>query len=298
MLKCEDKWVWDSWYVDDGDVFHAFFLQAPRSLIDPNDRHLNASIGHAVSRDLYTWEYLGTALSPSRDGFDNQAVWTGSIVQDANGLWHLFYTGINKDDLSFVQRIGHATSRDLMKWDRNSYPVAEADPRWYQQRNDVSPPDQPFRDPWVFHFDDRWHMVATANLRNGIHNRCATMAHLVSHDLYMWEPQEPLIQENSYLRQMEVFQIEKINGKYVALFCMGQLDVFRPDVTPMTATYWMPADSPLGPFHIEKAKPIEDQIYAARLVRDRNEQWNILGFKNEESDGTFGGYICDPIPFG
>ena len=30
MLRLEDRWVWDSWVVDDGERYHLFYLQAPR----------------------------------------------------------------------------------------------------------------------------------------------------------------------------------------------------------------------------------------------------------------------------
>ena len=54
MLRLEDHWVWDSWIADDGDLYHLFFLQAPRSLVDPGKRHTAATVGHATSRDLVT----------------------------------------------------------------------------------------------------------------------------------------------------------------------------------------------------------------------------------------------------
>jgi beta-fructofuranosidase len=46
-LTLPDKWVWDFWLVRDGTDYHAFYLQAPRSLGDPELRHLNVSVGHA-----------------------------------------------------------------------------------------------------------------------------------------------------------------------------------------------------------------------------------------------------------
>ncbi len=49
-LTLEDKWVWDLWLAPekvDGN-WHIFFLQAPRSLIDPDLRHANATVGHAT----------------------------------------------------------------------------------------------------------------------------------------------------------------------------------------------------------------------------------------------------------
>jgi hypothetical protein len=46
-LRLPDKWVWDFWLVRDGADYHAFYLQAHRSLGDPELRHMNASVGHA-----------------------------------------------------------------------------------------------------------------------------------------------------------------------------------------------------------------------------------------------------------
>ena len=47
-LKLADRWVWDSWYVWDGDVCHAFYLCASKGLVDPNRRHeLHAVVGKA-----------------------------------------------------------------------------------------------------------------------------------------------------------------------------------------------------------------------------------------------------------
>ena len=35
MLRLDDYYIWDSWMADDGDLYHLFFLQAPRSLGSP-----------------------------------------------------------------------------------------------------------------------------------------------------------------------------------------------------------------------------------------------------------------------
>ena len=68
MFDLDDRWVWDFWIADDGSMFHLFFLQAPRSLGDPDLRHDHASVGHAVSPDLTTWTAVGLALSPPEPG--------------------------------------------------------------------------------------------------------------------------------------------------------------------------------------------------------------------------------------
>ncbi len=85
MLRIEDRWVWDSRVADDGDHFHLFDLQAPRSLGDPALRHEHATVGHARSRDLVDWEVLPDPLGPAPAAWDDLAVWTGSVVRDDDG---------------------------------------------------------------------------------------------------------------------------------------------------------------------------------------------------------------------
>ena len=67
MLLLEDHWVWDTWMADDGDAYHLFFLQAPRSL-GPRQRHKRATVGHATSPDLVTGTYQGAVLGPGAGG--------------------------------------------------------------------------------------------------------------------------------------------------------------------------------------------------------------------------------------
>jgi beta-fructofuranosidase len=35
-LRLPDKWMWDFWLIRDGMDYHVFYLQAPRSLGDPD----------------------------------------------------------------------------------------------------------------------------------------------------------------------------------------------------------------------------------------------------------------------
>jgi beta-fructofuranosidase len=130
-LRLSDRWIWDFWLARDGEAYHAFYLQAPHSLGDPELRHLNASVGHAVSGDLRGWRVLADALHPGRPGaWDERAVWTGCVIRH-EGHWHMLYTGVRTDEKGPIeQRVDLATSTDLMSWRKHpDNPVIEADPR-------------------------------------------------------------------------------------------------------------------------------------------------------------------------
>jgi len=86
-LHLEDKWVWDFWFAVESEDYHIFYLQASRALENPDMRHWNVSIGHAVSRDLRQWRILPDALHPSDpaiepEAFDNHTTWTGAVSSD------------------------------------------------------------------------------------------------------------------------------------------------------------------------------------------------------------------------
>jgi beta-fructofuranosidase len=83
-LALPEYWIWDFWFADDGERHHVFFLRAPKSIGDPQQRHWNASIGHAVSTDLRHWQPQPAALEAAPPpAFDDGATWTGCVVRHA-----------------------------------------------------------------------------------------------------------------------------------------------------------------------------------------------------------------------
>jgi beta-fructofuranosidase len=310
VIAIKDKWIWDSWYAKDGDTYHGFFLQADKSLIDPDLRHFNVSQGHAISTDLTNWTHLGTMFQPApTPAWDDSTTWTGSVVQDVPGLWHLFYTGTSKADSSMYQRIGHATSTDLHSWvrvgDGLCLDMTGPNSECYEAEHMIGHwHDRAMRDPWVMRDPDGkgWLMYFTARAP-GIPepNAGGAIGFATSPDLMTWTLQPPVF--TGGYGQLEVPQVFEVNGIWYCLFCTAanqwseQTRRSNPQ-KPVTGTHYLIADHPRGPWRIppgpflDGAEPC--RRYAARIVHTP-EGMVILGFADGGKD-HFGGYVMDPEP--
>lgn len=302
MFTLPDSWVWDFWFADDGESYHLFFLYASRALHDPEARHYRASIGHAVSSDLRDWNRVADALVRSDEvGFDDLATWTGSVVRHPDGTWFLFYTGSTLTSAGNVQSIGYATSRDLMLWDKSAgNPVLRADGNWYEVLTDGQWHDEAFRDPWVFADPDGvgWHMLITARARTGPADDRGVVGHAWSADLRHWELRPPRTEPGQGFGQLEVMQVEVVDGAPVMLFsCLASDASAHRRATGTSGGVWAAtATSLLGPYDVAGAQQVtDDQLYSGRLVRRRTDgQWLLLAFHHTSTDGSFVGAVSDP----
>jgi len=300
-LQLPDKWIWDSWYVQEGGVTHAFYLHASKALGDPDRRHRHPIIGHAVSHDLTTWTVVEDALIVSEPGaFDDGTTWTGSVVRDGDGLWWMFYTGTSRAEDTMVQRVGAATSPDLMTWSKaSSAPLVEADPRWYELLDRSLWHDQAWRDPWVFRFpgEATWHMLITARANHGDARVRGVLGHATSENLVDWAVQPPLSEPGQGFGQLEVFQFEIVDGVPVLLFCCGwaELSPERQAAGEVGGVYSVVVDERLAEVDFSRAQLFErTDLYASRLVRAADGGWALLGFVNMV-DGEFVGALSDPV---
>ncbi|MFF5215871.1 glycosyl hydrolase family 32 [Micromonospora sp. NPDC000442] len=296
MLRLPDHWVWDSWYAqDDDDNWHAFFLRASRALLDPHRRHRRASIGHAVSTDLRSWQLRADALVPA-DGpaWDDLATWTGCTVRGPDQRWYLFYTGVGRAEDGLVQRIGLAVSDDLVSWHRHGdTPLLEADPTWYELLDREVWYEQAWRDPWVFPDPDGdgWHMLITARTNQGPGDARGVVGHATSPDLVNWTVQPPLSTPAGF-GHLEVPQVAVVDGQPLLLFCTN---TFAAGREPESRLWVATGPTVRGPWDIAAARPItQPHLYAPRLVPD-GDGWSLIGFV-EHADGEFVGEISDPVP--
>ncbi|MEM8786681.1 MAG: levansucrase [Pseudomonadota bacterium] len=310
VLALSDHWIWDSWYLRDGDTWHAYFLKAPKALGDPELRHFNVAQGHATSPDLRHWTHHGTCFAPA-DGpaWDDYTTWTGSTVRDAAGGWHLFYTGACRAEDGLYQRIGHAVSDDGHHWQRVGagpcldltgqaaalYECDHATGLWH---------DRAMRDPWVMRDPGGagWLMYFTARA-SGIAepNAGGAIGLATSPDLAQWTLQPPVF-VGGY-GQLEVPQVFFHRGRWYCLFCTaaGHFSAAQAEATPggpVTGSHYLMAEDPRGPWRIapggflDGANPCAR--YAARIVDDGG-HLRILGFADRPDD-SFHGHVTDPDP--
>lgn len=306
MLVSETHWIWDSWIADDGEHYHLFYLQAPRSLRDPGLRHLAATVGHARSRDLVTWEVLPDALGPTAGSWDDLSIWTGSTVRGDDGTWRMFYTATSSRGYGVRdQRIGLAESDDLVAWRKvGSEPLLTADPRWYKTLPEDVTASETWRDPQVFRDPDGdgWHMLVTARARTHGQNDDGVLAHARSSDLRTWEVGPPVCEPGHGFGQLEVAQVAQVDGRWVMVFtCHPQeMTAERRARTGDHCTWSVPGTGALGPWDIGLARPFvaEPDLFAAPLVRRRDGSWALIGFRNTEPAGVLSFEITDPIPVG
>ena len=225
MLYLEDWIVWDFWLaprLSADELFHCYFLQAPRSLPDPEMRHDLARIGHATSANLIDWLYHGEILPLGKPGeWDDMTQWTGSVVRDGN-VAYLFYTGRTRTEGGNVQRVGLALSDDLMNWRKiEANPILEAVSPWYAAPAEHGSVRSDCRDPWVIRYDGQWLMYYTASAANEPFDSRGVVGIATSPDLVTWTPGAPVATPGLFA-EVEVPQVFPFGDRWGMLFCTGQ----------------------------------------------------------------------------
>ena len=142
------------------------------------------------TKDFLHWteheEVLPVASGPEANRDPEQALATGSVIRDQDGVYHAFYTGFNYDrdiglikpeELPFTEKIFHATSSDLKTWKK--YPELA----FYGGYRD-------FRDPtivWMPDIGERgeyWLLVTTRGQVDG--REQSVIRRYRSEDLWHW----------------------------------------------------------------------------------------------------------------
>lgn len=119
VLKHGPTGAFDSTKVDHPAVL--FFDGTFHMWYTAGDAGSRYTIGYATSADGIRWQRENggrPVLGPGETGaFDDQVVLHPAVVRDEDGLLHIWYNGVGPQR-SF--RVGHATSRDGLNWERQN----------------------------------------------------------------------------------------------------------------------------------------------------------------------------------
>jgi beta-fructofuranosidase len=305
-LALDDRWVWDSWLVDNEGIYHLFFLNAPKSLGNPDLRHRHAVIGHAISEDLIHWKVVDPVIGPgAADEFDATATWTGSVVADPSGRWTLFYTGsrfTDPEDGASIQSVGVAHSEDLRRWVKSDRPHVVADPRWYEKATDPGAVGEAWRDPWVFRepSSELWHMLTVARSRRGDDpDDRGVIGHSTSLNLVDWTVREPLTTAGAGFFHLEVPSIATVEGHRVLIFsCFTEhLSGTRRAAGEHGGIWAVNLGSGLDAIDPSLAYlVVPERYFCGHVAFDRAGSPVMIAFEATGPDGLFRGSIADPIP--
>ena len=298
MFRLEGHDIGDAWYYEAGDTVHMYFLTKTAG------GAVGWDIGHAATRDLVGWEFLGLALTRGAPGsWDDKSLATGSVILRDRRYWMAF-TGHKTDEPLFVQRVGMAVSDDLVRWAKlPENPTSEADPAYYELVSTGERTLTHWRDPFLLDAGEEVVQYVCARRTDGDifsqgHGRSGSFGRHADN----WETLPPL-EHDPIAEEMEVPQVYAIDGRYYLVFCTKERWLspsyrsrFRGH--PFRSTdYSMVGDSPLGPFRIHGTGEImptapPSSWYASQLVHFEGE-WFLLSTVSEDSGLTA---VSDPVP--
>ncbi|HLZ60844.1 MAG TPA: hypothetical protein VKR06_28175 [Ktedonosporobacter sp.] len=305
----EQHYLWDFWLVsphewrDSRALYHLYYLQAPRTLADPNLRHSVSTVGHAVSHDLRHWVHDGTALEAGQTGsWDDRAIWTGSVIV-RNNTACMFYTGTCQAEQGRVQRIGLALSTDLVHWERHpDNPLVELDTRWYEPQSTEQFQDQAWRDPYIIYSsdEDAYYMFLSARVNTGPHDGRGVIGLARSTNLFSWEILPPVSRPGDFA-EMEVPQVVALGGRYYLLFCTAKHAATRStsseEGTNWSGTHYLVANRLTGPYLPLTNEPLvadaSGTYYAGKLVHDMVGALHFMAWRQWNEEDRFFGALSD-----
>ena len=250
------------------------------------------------TKDFTSYEDCGQMLNFGLLSDPDPAIGTGSVVEDKEGRYHLFYTGHNDTGNKGKGKecVMHAISSDRTNWEK----IPED--TFYSPDN-YSKDD--FRDPEVFWVEEEqcyWMLLAARdNLKGGV------VAKYTSLDLKNWEFCGPIYAPNKQY-MLECPSIIHINDKYYLTYSWDCVTYYAISDS-INGPYVAPEDNVLDGtgfiFYAAKAKRFNDNDYlcgwigrAGTTTDTGTYQWagNVLNHQLVQyEDGTLG--VKEPDSF-
>jgi len=231
-------WSWDFWFAKKGEVYHAFYLQAPICVGSHKlKQNYMMMIGHATSTNLNEWKNCGPVVCAIPGTWNDGYTATGSVVAH-EGHWWMVYTGRNPG----ADGVGLAVSDNLYQWtkvgDGPIVPLSAESPsetadgvftgHWKSQKLRWIG----IADPYVYPepIDGKFVMVLNAKVVGDPVATNGCLATLLSLDLKTWQP-GPVLAYPQWFDRLETPQLWTHGGRWY-LYFGGALDHGIPNNLP------------------------------------------------------------------
>ena len=217
-----------------------------------------------TTEDYTTYEDMGIVIPYGENGqAQDNALGTGCVIKDQNGLYHAFFTGHN-DYRQPMEAIMHATSTDMLNWKKIPEDTFIANENY-------STSD--FRDPYVFFVPEEnqyWMLVVTRTKETGV------IVKYVSKDLSKWEDKGIFFSDDlGYGTNMECPTLLQYKGKWYLSFS---------DQWPDRVVHYRISESINGPFRIPENETFDSNgFYAGRMETD-GENLYMVGWNGTKID--------------
>lgn len=127
-------------------IYHLFYTV---NCFEANAICDDTTIGYATSPDLTNWTRHANVLE-NGSGFDADEMWAPEVIE-WNGKYYLFYTGVDFNGTVYVQKIGLATSNDLVTWEKHpGSPIVNCDNFSWAYWDESTPWRADCRDAGIF----------------------------------------------------------------------------------------------------------------------------------------------------
>lgn len=274
FYKPENAWAGDVIPYYENGVYYAFYLHDPRR---KKDKYAEDTTWHLVTtKDFVNLTDCGEAIARGGDDAPNKNLYTGSVIKDAEGTYHAFYTAFNADariDGRSVQSVMQATGPDL-------YHLKTVESFCFRADNVQYEPFD-WRDPFVFWSEEEhcYKMLLAARNKGAGGRRGGCIALCQSKDLMNWTYEKPFYEPNAYIT-MECPEVFQMGGWYYLVFSTFS-DRF--------VTHYRKSRTPRGPWLIPEDDVFDNRAnYAIKTAGHGLERYAFGWIPSRKGNTDFG----------
>ncbi len=276
FYRPEDAWVGDLIpYYEDG-LYYGFYLHDPRC---KKDEYAEETTWHLVTtKDFVNLDYHGEAIKRGGEDKPNKNAYTGSIINDKDGMYYAYYTAYNADikiNGKSVQSVMRAKGRDLYHLENEEDFLFVADDTIYEAFD--------WRDPYVFwnEEEEQYWMLLAARRKNAGAIRGGCIALCKSKDLKNWNYAEPFFEPNMYVT-MECPEVFRMGEWWYLVFSTFN-DRF--------VTHYRMAESLNGPWIIPEDDVFDTRAnYAIKTASDGRQRFAFGWIPSKKGNNDFGAW--------